>query len=176
VDSRAGKYNVQVDLWYDQLTVTVHEQRAQPGGDVVRVVTAERRGEHEWTYRPGPAFVPPPTEEILEGWVARNEPPAAFVEESSLLGPGTYTVLLRHLPPDGERLRVLVQQDFWPTGVIEAFDDARAEIIYETGPSWEMRRREPEMIGSRESERPAQGPLTPPVPQGGDRGSRRRTR
>jgi hypothetical protein len=176
VDARAGKYESQVDLVYDQGNLSVHEERAQAGSSVLRQVEIEQRGRREWTCQPGPAFVPPPVAGIVEGWVARAQAPAAIVEVSSLLGPGTHTVLLRNLPADGDLPRVLVQEDFWPAGVVEAFDDARAETVYERGPSWEYRRLEPEMIGPREPRDADRSPLTQPLPRTGERGPRRRAR
>jgi len=140
VDGRARTYELTVDFVYSGAAVSIHEQRQRASGKVERRVEIERYGRHDWTYGPGAAFVPPPTQEIIEGWVARNEPGAAIIAASSRLGPGTHTVLLRRLPPDGEYPRVLVQEDYWPTGLIEAFDDVRAELVYERGPSADYRR------------------------------------
>jgi hypothetical protein len=50
------------------------------------------------------------------------------VERSGPFGSGTHTALLRPLPPEGDRTRVLIQLDFWPLGQIEVFDEASNEL------------------------------------------------
>lgn len=140
VDEHAGAYTWRADFGYDDSAVQVVEQRARPDGEVRRRIVMDDRERQRWSFTPGPAFVPPPTESIIHGWVARAEPRAALIEVSSLLGPGTHTELLRHLPPDGPYPRVLVQVDYRPEGLIEAFDDTRAETQYELSPTAEYRR------------------------------------
>ncbi|MCK4343143.1 MAG: hypothetical protein KAY37_15620 [Phycisphaerae bacterium] len=140
IDGDAGAYEWSDDFYYQSLHIDVLERRDGPQAPVVRDVTYHDRAKQRWTYQPGPGFVPPPLEEIIAGWVARNEAETAIIEVSSRLGPGTHTLLLRHLPPDGDYPRVLVQQDFHPTGMIHAFDDDQAETHYERYPHAEYRR------------------------------------
>jgi hypothetical protein len=59
---------------------------------------------------------------------------------STSLGTGTHTVWLRHLAPDGQDLRVLVLDDYYPVGSIEAYNDATAQTQYELYPGGEYRR------------------------------------
>jgi hypothetical protein len=146
IDGRAATYEWKADLFHGRSQLHVIEQRRDPSGEVVRQVLetqpwAQRWEQRQrWTFNPGPAFIPPPTESIVEGWVARTGAAAAIVEVSSPLGPGTHTLLLRGLPPQGDYPRVLVQQDFWPQGLIEVFDDARAETYEEVYPTGTYRR------------------------------------
>jgi hypothetical protein len=142
IDGRAATYEWKADLFHGRSQLHVIEQRRDPAGEVVRQLLETQNWEQlqRWTFSPGPAFIPPPTESIVEGWVARTQPGAAIVEVSSPLGPGTHTLLLRGLPPQGDYPRVLVQQDFWPQGAIEAFDDARAETYEEVYPAGTYRR------------------------------------
>jgi len=119
--------------------VTVQEQRAGSDGRVKRQVTM-RAQEQTWSYQPGAGFVPPPLESAICGWVARGEAPRVISEWSSLVGPGTYTALLRQLPADGQFPRVLVQEDYWPIGYVQAYDDDQAELVYELFPTGELRR------------------------------------
>ncbi len=136
LDGMAAAYRWQADFYYGQLPVRVIEQRADPTAEVVRQVFVEQRREQRWSFRPGDLFVPPPAESIIKGWVARGDAPAAaLMVVSTPLGPGVHSVLLRRLAPDGPYPRVLVQQDFWPFGAIEAFDDARAETHGEVYPT-----------------------------------------
>jgi hypothetical protein len=141
VDGRAGAYRWQGDFFIAQEPVQVVEQRGQPTGAVTRQILTSDGARHRWSFTPGDAFVPPPVESIINGWVARNQVPVALVETSVTLGPGTCSVLLRSLPPDGAFRRVLVQEDYWPLGLIEAYDDAHAELEYELVPGKEYRRR-----------------------------------
>lgn len=146
VDGRAAEYDWQADFLYvlygRALELSVREQRRQGAGEVVRRVFVNGRQRQEGSLRPGPGFVAPPTESIVEGWVARNEASVAIIEVSTRLGTGTHTVLLRHLPPDGNYPRLLGQQDYWPVGWIAAYDDARAEVQYEIRPTAKYERVE----------------------------------
>ncbi len=135
VDGHAQSYRWQADLYNGRNQLAIIEQRAKPSDPVRRQIIIDERERHARSFQPGPGFVPPPVESIIEGWVARGEVTAAIVETSSILGLGTHTVLLRSLPPDDGFPRVLVQSDFWPQGAILAFDDARAETHYELYPS-----------------------------------------
>ncbi len=139
-DRQADAYKWQADFLYGSSSVRVVEQRSRPGGSVTRQVWVDERLERRWTFNPGPTFVAPPAESIIKGWVARGEPQTILIEVSTPVGPATHTLLLRHLPPDGDYPRVLVQQDYWPLGSIEAYDDARAETQYEIYPAAEYRR------------------------------------
>lgn len=123
----------------------VRESRQTADGEVARQVVLARGPERSWTYRPGPGFVPRPAESIIAGWVARDgdSPAVALVEVSSLLGPGACTQLLRRLPPEGGLPRVLVQEDCWPVGTRQTFDDDRAEAVYEETPAGRYERVEP---------------------------------
>jgi hypothetical protein len=140
LDSRAETYQWQADLSIGPSRFQISEQRAQATGSVRREILIDERERHRFDFTPGPSFVPPPAEDIIKGWVARREAPQAVVEMSSALGPGTHTVWLRHLAPDGQYPRVLVQDDYWPVGSIEAYDDARAQTQYELYPGGEYRR------------------------------------
>jgi len=135
LDGRAAKYVWQADFLREQVRMRVTERRTSSSGEATRLVLTDGRERAQWSFMPGPAFVPPPAESIIEGWVARHEVSAAAVEYSSLLGPGAYSALLRSLPPDGDHPRVLLQRDYWPLGVILAFDDERGEMVYEQSPS-----------------------------------------
>ncbi len=140
IDGHAQTYDWQWEFEYETLPVRITEQRRTAEGDVVRTVAIRGRQPATWTYRSGSNFVPPPTESILAGWVARGEADAALIAVSSLFGPGVHTELLRRLPPDGSYPRVLVQQDYRPLGSIQAYDDDRGEEEYELGPAAEYRR------------------------------------
>jgi hypothetical protein len=140
LDGQAAAYKWQADLVYGSSLIHIAEQRARATGAVRREILIDERERQRFDFTPGAAFVPPPAEEIIKGWVARNEAAAAIVEMSSVLGSGTHTAWLRHLAPDGPYPRVLVQEDYWPLGSIEAYDDARAQTQYELYPSAEYRR------------------------------------
>jgi hypothetical protein len=139
VDARAGVYDVKTSFLLAGVPVKTREQRLTPDGDVTRQVVV-RNQEQTWRYRAGPAFVPPPLEPVVCGWVARAEAPSAISEWSAPVGPGTYTALLRQLPADGRFPRVLVQVDYWPIGHVEAYDDDQAELVYQLYPAGELRR------------------------------------
>lgn len=141
VDGRAGAYRWQGDFFIAQEPVQVVEQRAQPTGPVTRQILTSDGARHRWSFTPGDTFVPPPVESIINGWVARSQAPFVLVETSVTLGPGTCSVLLQPLPPDGAFRRVLLQEDYWPLGLIQAYDDAHAELEYELAPGKEYRRR-----------------------------------
>jgi hypothetical protein len=140
LDARAGAYTWQSDLFHGTSQVRVEERRATPDGEVSRQVYVDERRTRRARFTPGPGFVPPPAAAIIRGWVARQDQSPALVSESSELGPATHTVLLRHLAPEGTLPRVLAQEDFWPFGSIEAYNDSRAETEYEMYPDAEYRR------------------------------------
>ena len=144
LSGQAATYQWQADFFSGtpaaRVTVQVREQRTLAGGPVIRRLLVDEGEQLHWTFTPGPAFVPPPVESIVQGWVARDEIAAALIDASTGLGTATHSELLRHLPPDGQYPRVLIQQDFWPLGAIEAYDDARAETQYEIYPAAEYRR------------------------------------
>jgi len=153
LDGRAATYRWQADLLYGHTEVAIDEQRPEPEGHVVRAVRLAPRGPRTWRFTPGPAFVPPPAESIVEGWVARRQGGlSAIVEVSSTFGPATHTVLLRSVDKgaggasdatiqatlaelDERYPRVVVQRDYWPVGVIEAFDEDDAELQAEISPT-----------------------------------------
>lgn len=118
----------------DNPPLTVVERRRSKDGNIEREIEFEGRPAVRRAFRPGAGFVPPPAEEIITGWVARGQAETAIIEVSSLLGPSTYSVLMHALPPDGPYRRVLIQRDFWPLGAIQAWDDDRAETVYEVYP------------------------------------------
>ncbi len=127
VSGHAAPYDWRADYAVQSPLERLWERRRDAQGDVVRDVTFKGREAMSFRYRPGAAFVPPPLEEIIAGWVARDETGTALIEVSSRLGPGTHTQLLRRLPPSENFPRVLVQDDYWPAGVILTFDDDQAE-------------------------------------------------
>lgn len=128
LDGGAQAYEWQSDFYLGQEQVYVRERRITPDGPVTRTLQIDDTPPRRTSFTPGPAFVPPPAETVVEGWVARGEAPAALVERSAPFGTGTHTALLRHLPPEGDRTRVLIQLDFWPLGQIEVFDETRNEL------------------------------------------------
>ncbi len=140
LDGQAATYEWQADLSIGPSRFQIREQREQATGSVRREILIDERERHRFDFTPGPSFVPPPAEDIIKGWIARREAPAAVVEMSAALGTGTHTVWLRNLAPDGPYPRVLVQDDYWPVGSIEAYDDARAQTQYELYPGGEYRR------------------------------------
>lgn len=140
IDGRADTYQWQADVFLDAVPARIVEQRARTGGDVSRQVFLAERPRARWEFTPGPAFVPPPVDSVVEGWVARLESGVALVEASSMLGSGTHSVLLRSLPSNDQFERVLVQHDYSPAGVIRVFDDARAEVEEEIWPDGSYRR------------------------------------
>lgn len=129
----ARVYEWVADLYVGRDSLRVSEVRSEAKGPVQRRLSFEREG-RRWQYEPGLAFVPRPAEPIVNGWVARDNQ-AALIEMSSLLGPGTHTVLLRPLSAEDGKPRVLVQQDFWPAGRSELYDDARGVIEREISAS-----------------------------------------
>ena len=144
LNGQVATYQWQADFFAGtptaRVTVQVREQRTRAGGPVIRRLLVDEGEQLHWTFTPGPAFVPPPAESIVKGWVARDEIAAVLIDALTGLGTATHCELLRHLLPDGEYPRVLIQQDFWPLGAIEAYDDARAETQYEIYPAAEYRR------------------------------------
>lgn len=142
-DGRQGTYEWSQDRAKTDSVSSVRERRARRGGGVERAITTALGAVHRRQYQPGAGFAPPPVEEIVMGWVARNEASAAIIEVSSTLGPATHTLLLRHLPADGDLPRVFLQRDYWPTGAIQAYDDDWAETEYELSPTATYRRHLP---------------------------------
>ncbi len=140
LDAGAATYRWQAEFTDGRTTIQLAEQCLRPAGDVTRVIRVEGQEPRRFTFTPGAAFVPPPAEEIVKGWVARREAASAIVMQSTVLGPASHTAWLRHLPADGPYPRVLVQQDYWPLGSIEAYDDSRAQAHYEQYPDGEYRR------------------------------------
>lgn len=134
LSARASTYEWTHSRLDEPPPLTIVEHRQQGDGTVVREIEFEGRRAFHRTYRPGAGFAPPPVEEVITGWVAREEAEMAVIEVSSLLGASTHTLFLRALPPDGDYPRVLIQQDYWPLGAIQAWDDDQAETVYETYP------------------------------------------
>jgi hypothetical protein len=142
MDANAGAYTWQAGFVQGITQVRVLERRGAGDGEVERQVQLDDRRQKTWRFTPGAAFVAPPVDSIIKGWVAQRPAAVALVETSTQVGPGTHTVLVRQLAADGEHRRVLVQEDFWPIGGIEAYDDDRGETVYEQYPSTEYRRIE----------------------------------
>ncbi len=132
---RAASYTWQADMFFGKLQIGLLEERGSVVGPVNRRLIVGRRPREPRTFQPGSAFVPPPTEELIEGWVARGEAPAALVEHSTALGLASHSVLLQQLASDEDWPRVLLQVDYYPLGAIEAFDEARAEVVYVLHPA-----------------------------------------
>lgn len=143
LDGRAEAYEWRADLFRGSVQVSALETRAAADAAVIRELTIGHPPPVRRSFQPGPAFVPPPAESVVEGWVAGGQPPAAVVHYSALLGPATRAVLLRKLPPDGAYPRVLIQEDHWPEGLIEAFDEQHAELQYVAWPGMELERIPP---------------------------------
>ncbi len=137
---RAQSYEHTEDFFVGSERVRIVERRAGPQTDIVRMVAIEDRGEHRVTFKPSPLFVAPPVEFVVEGWVAAGEPRYAIVEYSTRFGPATNSVLLRTLPPIDRHPRVLIQQDFWPLGVIQTFERSTGELLEVVGPAHHISR------------------------------------
>ncbi|MFH1745556.1 MAG: hypothetical protein ABIG44_00795 [Planctomycetota bacterium] len=120
----------------DDLRVTVNDRRA-PGADTVtRAITLNEIEQQSFEFRPGSYFLAPPVESIVEAQVAHSEDAQWIVEVATVLGRGTHMRLLRALPPDGQgHVRTLLQDDYWPAGVILAFDDNNDLLYQYTGTS-----------------------------------------
>lgn len=102
----------------------------QATDSVSREIRIERRLWSRRAFRPSDAFVPPPCEEIIHGWVARGEPATtAIIDASGTFSRGTHTELVRQLSPKGDSQRVLIQTDYWPVGSVVEFDAQSGEII-----------------------------------------------
>ncbi len=142
LDANAVAYMWQSGFLHGLAQVRTVERRVTRDGEVERQIQADDRRQKTWRFTPGANFVAPPADSIIKGWVARREGAVALVEVSTQLGPATHTLLLRQLSQDGRHWRVLVQEDFWPLGGIEAYDDDRGETVYEQYPSAEYRRIE----------------------------------
>ncbi len=142
LDGNAGAYTWQAGLVQGIAQVRVLERRLTGDGEVERQVQLDDRRQKTWRFTPGAGFVAPPADPIIKGWVARRAGAVALFEASTQLGPGTHFVLVRQLAADGAYRRVLVQDDFWPLGGLEAYDDDRGETVYEQYPSGEYRRIE----------------------------------
>jgi hypothetical protein len=107
--------------------VEITEQRESAASPVLRRFRLDDRRSWTWSFTPGANFVPPPAEPVVQGWVARGEADAALFEMSTQRGRATHGELMRRLAPEGAYLRVLVQLDYLPEGVVILFDEARAE-------------------------------------------------
>jgi hypothetical protein len=147
VDARGVAYHWQQALKYDELELSISERRRPGETSATQVLRVADRAAREvtpqrWTFSPGDLHVPPPLESCLEGWVARGEAAEALYEVSSRFGGGTHTVLLRQLPIDGAYPRVLVLDDFYPAGIIVAFDDDLGEPVYQESTVHRYRRIE----------------------------------
>jgi len=131
VDARGIGYDFSTEIYAaDGLRIGVREARAGPDEPVARVVTFNDVERYARSFRVGPTFVCPPLEGLAEAWVGRQTAGFCIHENSTLLGRGVHTRLLRHLPADGPYARVLVLEDFWPFGTIVALDD-EGELQYE---------------------------------------------
>jgi hypothetical protein len=104
-------------------------------GPVTRVLQPGGRRSITHTWQPTDNFIAPPAEDCIAGWVARGEAPHALVEIATPFGAGSHFALVRQLPPRGSVTRCLWQSDFWPVGVIRAFDDDEASLQYERWPA-----------------------------------------
>jgi len=136
----AGEFEWEWDFYHGRSPMRITEQRQRTGGEIVRGIYQDQRRQHRWRFTPGDGFVPPPAESIVTSWAAREADEPALVELSTHAGPGAHTALMRRLPPDGDRLRVLVQRDYSPAGWIEVFDSDRGELLEEIHPEATYRR------------------------------------
>jgi hypothetical protein len=135
IDGAAGAYEYTLALRAENTELRVREERKQPDGEVRRTVSGETPRPQVFTFQPGADFVPLPAEPIIRGWVARGPAEPTLYTTAQLFCTGAHSVLVRPLPADGQYPRVLVQSDYWPSGGIEAYDDARAETQYEVYPT-----------------------------------------
>lgn len=124
-------YEYQRDFTLGDSLVSVQETWMPGATEVKRTLSINGRREKRRRFVPGPAFVAPPLEEVVAGWVARGDvAKSAVIEVSSQLGPGTHTVLLSQMPPDGALPRVLIQDDYAPFGRVMTFAEETAEVAY----------------------------------------------
>jgi hypothetical protein len=140
IDGHAQAYRWEQSFFRGSSALQSIELRGEEGADVIRQMFVDERREQRWKITPTATFIPPPAESIIKGWIARGDMGAAIVSVASLAGPNMHTVLLRPLPAQSSHPRVLVQQDFWPLGGIEEYDDARGETYQETYPNATYRR------------------------------------
>lgn len=127
-------YDYQHDFTLRDSAISVRETWTPGATEIWRTVSVDGRREQRRRFAPGPAFVAPPLEEIIAGWVARGDvAKSAVIEVSSRLGLGTHTLFLQQLPPDGVLPRVLVQRDYAPYAWVVAFAEDTAEPAYEVG-------------------------------------------
>ncbi|TWT43898.1 hypothetical protein RAS1_02980 [Phycisphaerae bacterium RAS1] len=139
VDGRAECYEFEATYYYGSSPVHVRERKVEADGPVTRLIRIEdgESPDRQFRFTPGPSFVSPAVETVIEGWVARAEHGACLIEVSLLVGTGTAQRMLRPLPPDPQthQPRVLVQTDYWPLGGVLAFDEDDGETAYEVYPT-----------------------------------------
>ncbi|MBK8913976.1 MAG: hypothetical protein IPM64_05105 [Phycisphaerales bacterium] len=99
--------------------IEVRERRGAEGGAVKRTLSA-RGARGDLSFRPGPAFVPPPIESLIPLYVHSKAAGSAWLfEVSAPLCDSTRFVLFSALGEDGSGAsRVLLQDDVAPEGVI----------------------------------------------------------
>jgi hypothetical protein len=130
IGPRARAYEYEFRTYVgDGLSIEVREERAADATEVTRVIKLGNGRTYRRAFRPGPTFVCKPIESIAEAQVARSSQPHLF-EGSLALGRGTYTRLLRPLPPVDGRSRVLVQEDFWPFGAVLTLGEDDEMLTY----------------------------------------------
>lgn len=138
IDGKAECYDFEATFYLGAIPVRVRERRTTPDGPVVRLVRVEdgRTPDRKTSFSPGPTFVSPAVETVIEGWIARGDHGPCLIEVSLVIGSGTATRLLRPLARDPEtnQPRVLVQTDYWPIGGVLAFDENDGETAYEIYP------------------------------------------
>jgi hypothetical protein len=143
IGPNATAYVSRADRLLGRLQLTLREGRTADSDTATREIRIEGEPPRSFSFYPGPAYVPQPVEPIIEGWVARGEEAEAIIELSSGLGPGSCTALLRQLPAEDDYVRVLRQVDYWPEGMILAYDDEDAELVYQRAPAKYLERIPP---------------------------------
>jgi hypothetical protein len=138
LDERAAEYQLTLEMGREDPLLpgvhglsgewTIREALTDGPSRVRREVLRGGQIVSETTFDPGPAFIPPPVEEIAESLVAAGAAGTVLVQVSNVLGTGSNPRLLRRLEPDAAgRARVLRVDDYAPLGVVLTFDaDHRA--------------------------------------------------
>lgn len=137
IDEHAEAYTYTIESDFDRRgqpkVVRLHDARDAGGAVIRRNPTPDSRGDAV-EIPVGPAFVCPPVDVLPPGWVASQEAGSWLIELLPLRGLATHTQLLTPLEPDAEgRRRVLLIDDYWPRGMIMAFDEG-LEMVYQAAP------------------------------------------
>jgi hypothetical protein len=147
VDAEAEDYVYRIETGFDQRgrpTVMEVRELRESGEAVIRRVEGTGPDRRSESIPIGPTFVCPPAESLAHAWVARQESGVWLIQTSALRGTTMTTQLLIPLKPDAEgHRRILLFEDYWPRGMILAFD-ADGELVYQVAAFGRFDRVSPE--------------------------------